>query len=101
LARLLPESRERLDDLGLLPARPLTTAPVRAQGRIIEAVLGLLGRLSQRQPILFALEDLHAADSATRALLMFMANVTRDQRLCLVGTFQPDELTRGHPLVAD
>src|SRR5207253_1390914 len=41
------------------------------------------------------------ADASTRALVSFVARVTREQRLCLVATYQPDRLTRGHPLAGD
>ena len=101
LARLLPDAVPRLEQFRLLPDRPLITAPVRAQGRMIEALAGILGRLSAGRPIVLALEDLHAADAATRALVWFIASVTREQRLALVGTYQADRLTRDHPLAAD
>jgi DNA-binding CsgD family transcriptional regulator/tetratricopeptide (TPR) repeat protein len=101
LARLMPAIAPRLGRLGLLPARPTITAPATAQGRLIEALLGFLGRLSRDRPILLALEDLHVADAATRTLVSFVASVTRDQRLCLVASYQPDRLTRGHPLASD
>ncbi len=101
LARLLPEMEPRLAQLGLTSDRPTVTAPVRAQGRLIEAVAGMLARLSVGRPIVLTLEDLHATDAATRALVWFIASVTREQRLALVGTYQPDRLPRDHPLAVD
>jgi len=101
LARLLPEMEARLAQLGLTSGRSTVTAPVRAQGRLIEAVAGMLARLSVGRPIMLALEDLHATDAATRALVWFIASVTREQRLALVGTYQPDRLPRDHPLAVD
>jgi len=101
LSRLLPDLRPRLGRLGLLPARPTVTAPERRQGRILEAVLGLLARLGERRPVVLMLEDLHEADAATRALATFVARISRSERLCLVVSYQPDEVTRGHPLLRD
>ena len=46
------------------------------------------------------LEDLHAADAGTRALVAFLARTVGQNRLCLVATYQPDALVRGHPLRA-
>src|SRR5438445_666427 len=51
--------------------------------------------------LLLVVEDLHRADDATRALVMFLARIARGQRLAIVATYQADELTRSHPLVGD
>ena len=49
-------------------------------------------------PIVLALEDLHVADAATRSFATFIARIARDERIALVLTYQPDRLTREHPL---
>src|SRR6185503_6344572 len=90
----------RLGIAGALPERPTITAPERRQGRVLEAILGVIGRLSERRPVLVVLEDLHAGDAGTRALVTFLARVRRHHRVCFVGTFASDELTRDHPLSA-
>jgi len=85
---------------GRVPA-PVTSAladPERTQPRAIEAVLRWLGRAARDRPILLVLEDVHAADAATRAFATFVARTLRDERITLVLTYQPDRLTRGHPL---
>ncbi len=101
LVRLVPSLAERPAVRDLLPARPTVTSPERRQAKVMEAILGVLGRLADRRPIVLVLEDLHHADDATRALVMFLARIARSQRLAVVATYQPDELTRSHPLVAD
>ncbi len=98
LIRLIPALRERLAVLGLLPSRQTTIDPERRQTRMLEAILGLLTHLGERQPVVLTLEDLHAADAGTRALAAFLARVSRPGRLCVMATYQPDELTREHPL---
>ena len=100
IVRLLPELQARLGPLGILPERPTVTSAERRQGRVLEGILGVVGRLSERQPVLLVLEDLHEADAATRALVTFLARIKRRHRVCLVATYQPDELTRDHPLTA-
>ena len=98
IARLVPSLHDRLDDLELLPQRPPIAAPEWREARMFEAVLGLLERLGQRQPVAFLVEDLHHADSATRGLVTFLARVTRGQRVMLLATYQPDRLLRSDPL---
>ena len=99
--RLMPELAERLAPLGLLPARPTMTVPERRQARTLEGILGILGRLGEERPVLLILEDLHRADAATRALATFLARIARNQRLALVFTHRPDEVTRDHPWWTD
>ena len=47
---------------------------------------------------MLALEDLHVADAATRAFATFVARIAREERIALVLSYQPDRLTREHPL---
>ena len=101
LVGLIPDLGQRVGSLELLPARPTTASPERRQARLLEATLGAIGRLGERAPVALVLEDLHHADAGTRALVTFLARVANRQRLCLVATWQPDELTRDHPLNPD
>jgi DNA-binding CsgD family transcriptional regulator/tetratricopeptide (TPR) repeat protein len=101
VVRLLPELGPRLAPLGILPARPTVAAAERRQARLLEAVLGAIGRLGDRRPVVLLIEDLHHADAATRALVAFLGRIARTQRLCLIATYQPGELTRSHPLAAE
>lgn len=98
LARLVPGLAGRLDSLGLLPPRATFTEPERRQTRMLESILGLLSRIGERTPVVLAIEDLQSADAGTRALATFLARVSRPGRLCVIATYQPDELTRSHPL---
>ena len=72
--------------------------PERRQPRALESLLRWLGRVAKERPIVIVLEDLHAADAATRSFATFVARIARDERICLVLTYQPDRLTREHPL---
>ena len=69
-----------------------------ARARLLGAVLGLFGRLARDAPVLFIVEDLQWADSATLDSLAFLLRSLRDERIGLVGTIRSDELHRRHPL---
>ena len=90
LARLLPELAP-----GSTPAG-LPEDPQKAQ--LLEMVLGLLHRLSEVQPVLLLIEDLHWADQSTLDLIAFLARSLRGARVLLVATYRSDELHRRHPL---
>ncbi len=97
IARLMPDLGRRLaDEAGWVPDQSVT-APERRQTRILEGVLGLLGRLGEQRPVVLVLEDLHHADSGTRALATFLSRVARGQRLALVASYEPDMVGRDHP----
>jgi len=99
LVRLFPELVGRLFASHALPDRPTTTALERRQGRVLEGLLGVLGRLAERRPVLLVLEDVHDADAGTRAFVSFMSRVHRPHRVCQIATWQPDEVTRDHPFM--
>ena len=69
-----------------------------ALSQLLELVLGLLGRLSARRPLLLILEDLHWADQSTRELTAFLVRSLRGIRVLILVTYRSDELSRRHPL---
>jgi DNA-binding CsgD family transcriptional regulator/tetratricopeptide (TPR) repeat protein len=85
-ARLLPE-------LG----PPPEVADTR-RGYLFELVASLFGRLSEAQPLVLVLEDLHWADRSTRDLIGFLVRAARLPHMLLIATYRTDELHRGHPL---
>jgi len=101
LGRLFPVLRPRLLRLGLDLGPPPAISSERWQPRMLERFLGVFWALGERRPVLLVVEDLHRADAATRALVTFISRISRPGRLAVVGTFQPDEMTRAHPLHAD
>src|SRR5689334_10162485 len=96
LGRLLPEL-----DPGALLAEDRGSDPA-ADGvqvsQLLELVLGMLGRLSARRPLLLVLEDLHWSDQSTRELVSFLIRSLRGVRVVLLATYRSDELNRRHPL---
>jgi len=102
IGRLLPDVAARIDgDRDAGPGAGMRTVPERRQARLLEGILGVIGRLSDRQPVLLAVEDLHRADAGTRTLLAFLARIARDQRLAIVGTYQADAIRRDDPWALD
>ena len=101
LSRLLPDVAGRLDRDNTTDRRVFTVVPERRQARLLEGILGVLGRLGERRPVLLVVEDLHRADAATRTLVTFLARLARNQRLAIVGTFQGDAIDRDHPWTQD
>ena len=62
--RLMPELHVRLARAGAVPVQPSVTSAERRQARLLEGILGVLGRLGTRRPVMLVLEDLHHADAA-------------------------------------
>ena len=78
--------------------RPLPNGARRGPSR---ASSGSSGGSAKRHPVVLVLEDLHLADAATRALVTFLARISRDQRLAIIGTHQPDVVARDDSWTSD
>ena len=98
LAMLLPDLGPRLALAGAISAEPLLSAPDQRGSRLVEAVLGVVGRLARGGAVLLALDDLHWADAGTRAFVEAVLRVSLQVPLCLVVAYHHDELERRHPL---
>ena len=95
LARLTPDIAPQL-------AAGVDTDPALEpwqQGRLMESLLGFLGRLAATAPVLLVIEDVHWADPATRETLTFLVRSLRTERVLVAMTFRVDELHRRHPLL--
>ncbi|HEY1515001.1 MAG TPA: AAA family ATPase [Solirubrobacteraceae bacterium] len=68
------------------------------QVRLFEGLLELLDVLSEDNPVVLVLEDLHWADRSTRTFADFLARSLRQERVMLLLTYRTDELHRRHPL---
>jgi DNA-binding CsgD family transcriptional regulator/tetratricopeptide (TPR) repeat protein len=68
------------------------------QLRLFEALLEFIHVLSDIQPVLMTLEDMHWADRSTRTFVAFLARSLRQERVMLLLTYRADELHRRHPL---
>ncbi|MGH9173073.1 MAG: ATP-binding protein, partial [Vicinamibacterales bacterium] len=63
-----------------------------------EQIDHFFAEVSEQQPLVMLLEDLHWADDASLDLLRYIARQTSDRRLLLVATYRDDEPARQRPL---
>jgi predicted ATPase/DNA-binding CsgD family transcriptional regulator len=68
------------------------------QLRLFEAALELLDLLSEPEPVVLILEDMHWADRSTMTFVSFLARSLRQERVMLLLSYRSDELHRRHPL---
>ncbi len=100
LCALVPGLESRLDGLGVEHGPPVLSAPDQLGRRVLESILGTLERLADGGVMLLMLEDVHHADPATRKLIEALQGVGRSLPVCLVITYQADEVHRRHPMAA-
>ena len=62
--------------------------PDLARFQLLEAVRGLLDRISRDKPVVIALDDLHSADADSLFLLQYLAKHASGMPLLLVGTYR-------------
>ena len=96
IALLLPDLAARIR-LACPVEASMSSAPDQRRGRLVEGVLGVLGRLATGGAALLALDDLHWADPGTRAFVEFMLGLDVALPICLVVSYHHDELDRRHP----
>jgi tetratricopeptide (TPR) repeat protein/predicted Ser/Thr protein kinase len=79
-----------------VPPNP-TMDPQSEQQRLFENLVAFCKLLSERTPILLAVDDIHWADSGTLSMLRHLARRTRRQRVLLLGTYREIELDEARP----
>ncbi|MBI2762387.1 MAG: AAA family ATPase [Chloroflexi bacterium] len=81
--------------------RGLRVGPDKRPAWVAEAVLGVLERAAERQPVLLVLEDLHVADAATRSMAVFLTRINRPARICFIATYRTDRAAMKETTLAD
>jgi DNA-binding CsgD family transcriptional regulator len=93
IGRLLPETASRaIDDPDQLEGDRA------GQGRLFEAILTLLGRLSRSATSVLVIEDVQWADDGTRSLITFLSRSLRDARVLTLVTIRSDDVDQGGPV---
>ncbi|MGN6870554.1 MAG: helix-turn-helix transcriptional regulator [Solirubrobacteraceae bacterium] len=87
VGRLVPE----------LESAPALPGDDRDPARLLELMLGVVGRLAASAPLVLAFEDVQWADRATLDLFPLLVARATGRRLLLVFTARSDELHRAHP----
>ncbi|MBT3272643.1 MAG: ATP-binding protein [Spirochaetales bacterium] len=95
IAEVIPEVADRLGDL---PPLKTIDAPLSARFRFFDSITTYLRNLSDSDPIVIMLEDLHWADVTSLTLLEFIAHNLPSIRLLIVITYRDTDLHRKHPL---
>src|SRR5262249_34647503 len=93
IANLVPEIREQLGDL---PVDPVSDSP-ETRFRLFDAIVGFLGTLALRAPLVVVLDDLHGADQSSLLLLEFVTRALRQLPVLIIGTHR-DTGVRGDAL---
>ncbi len=82
----------------------MAASPQVWKDQLFTAVAETLHSMSNKQPVLLLIEDIHWADSASLALLHYIARVINEtERILVIATYRSEELTsdaegRSHPL---
>jgi len=83
------------------PVKPQAISPQIWKDQAFAAVAKTLHTISAQQPMIMFIDDLHWADSASLALLHYVARAVKNsERILLLATFRSEELTadaEGHP----
>ena len=94
LVRLFPWLREALN-----VGEPEQLAdPEAAQFRLFDAYATFVRAMSNRAPLLIALDDLHWADKPSLLVLEYVARELARLRVLIVCTYRDTDLSRTHPL---
>ncbi len=72
--------------------------------KALEAISNLLVAISEKQPLLLFIDDLHSADTPSLSLLYYLARNVQNSRILVVGAYRPEEITKTykrtvHPLL--
>ena len=94
LTRMLPDLVARVPGL----AAPVPTDPETERHRLFEAVSDFLAEMSQTDPIILVLDDVHWADKPSLLLLRHILRSGSPMRLLVLATYRDTDLDRTHPL---
>ena len=95
IAEIVDDVKQRLPEV---QPPPEIDDPDSARFRLFDSIATFLKNISQAQPLLLILDDLHWADKPSLMLLEFIAREIGNSRILLVGTYRDMELSRRHPL---
>ena len=94
IAEILPELRTKLGGL----ERPHALVPEQARFQLFLSITTFLKKLSQAQPLILVLDDLHWADESSLHLLEFLVHEINGSRILVIGAYRETEITGRHAL---
>ena len=93
LAKLMPELRQRYDDIPELPSLP----PEQERRYLLHGVGEFVERTARARPLVLVYEDLHWADESTLLLLRQLAPRLSGIPVLAIGTYRHTELSPDRP----
>ncbi len=93
LAKLMPELRQRYDDIPELPSLP----PEQERRYLLHGVGEFVERAARARPLVLVYEDLHWADESTLLLLQQLAPRLSGIPVLAIGTYRHTELSPNRP----
>lgn len=88
ISRLMPELRQRYDDIPDYPVLP----PEQERRYLLHGMAEFVARGAARKPLILVYEDLHWADESTCVLLSYVAERLKHEPVLLLGTYRESEL---------
>jgi len=96
LAKLMPELRQRYDDIPEPPALP----PEQERRYLLHGVAAFLERAARSRPLVLVYEDLHWADESTLLLLRDLAPRLAKVPVLAIGSYRQTDLSPERPFAA-
>jgi predicted ATPase len=90
LLKLIPDLQPRFPEIQLTPK----LEPAAEHGRLLESIITFCKILSQHQPLLLVIDDIHWADSATLSLFRNLARRIRQMPVMIVTAYRESELNK-------
>lgn len=88
ISRLMPELRQRYDDIPEYPVLP----PEQERRYLLHGMAEFVARGAARMPLVLVYEDLHWADESTCVLLSYVAERLKHEPVLILGTYRESEL---------
>jgi DNA-binding SARP family transcriptional activator/tetratricopeptide (TPR) repeat protein len=95
ISRLIPNLATRIGHLSAMRVSDADTERYLLFG----AVVGMLARISEHQPVVLVFDDLQWADAGSLQLLGHMARSSQSMRILVLCAFRDTEMAPDHPLV--
>ncbi|MHA2601282.1 MAG: ATP-binding protein [Candidatus Thorarchaeota archaeon SMTZ1-83] len=90
-----PHLAQRKEVVEALLMRREKEASLISREQVWDTIVELLKVMSRDRPIVLHIDDLHWADLPTLNLLAYLTRRIRQERVLIVGTYRPEELTEG------
>lgn len=94
LARIAPALHDCIADI----PEPIPVDKEEERFRLFDAVAQFLIAVSQNQPLVLILDDLHWSDRGVIAMLSHVAHFVSDHPILMIGAYRDAEIDRKHPL---